>query len=82
MLYLHCLIWIYGIYHLAKLCDQLHFNPIYAIEIVKFIDNIVYYLIADVMSFEDIKSEILSANFDKTNEDFTLKLYKNSNIVT
>lgn len=49
---------------------------------MKFIKNIIYYyLIVDILLFEYIKQEILSANLNKTNDVFILKLYKNSNTV-
>lgn len=41
-------------------------------EIIKFIDNIVCYLIADLTLSENFKSEALLASLDPTNEDFAL----------
>lgn len=69
ILYLHCLIGLYNVYYLAKFHDQLQSNPIYTIEMVKLIDNIVCYLIGNIMSSKNIKSEALSANVEETNKN-------------
>lgn len=44
---------------------------------MKFIDNIVCCLIADILSTKKIKQKALSAGLNKTNQDFPLKFYKN-----
>lgn len=81
ILYLYCLVWLCSIYHLAKLYDWLQSNLIFVAKIVRFIDNIVYYLIADITLSEDIKFEAPSANLDKTDKNFALKFYKDNNTV-
>lgn len=48
----------------------------------KFIDKIISCSIVDVSIGEDINREALSAKLDKTNEEFVLKLYKDSNTIT
>lgn len=47
---------------------------------VKFIHNIVYYLIVDVMSSNNIKSGALLVGLNKTDKYFALKLYTYSDI--
>ena len=49
---------------------------------IKFIDNIIYYSIADISDFSETSQEASSANLDKADEEFALKLYKNSNTIT
>ena len=46
---------------------------------VKFIDNIICCLMADVSDSSMTSQEALLANLDKTDEEFALKLYKDSN---
>lgn len=48
---------------------------------MKFIDNIVCYLITDISLTKEIKQEVLSASLNKTDADFALKLYKDSNAI-
>ena len=48
---------------------------------VKFIDNIICCSIADISDSSKIIQKALSANLDKINEKFALKLYKNSNTI-
>lgn len=48
---------------------------------MKFIDNIIYCSITDVSNFKKLSQKTLSASLDKINERFTLKLYKDSNII-
>ena len=81
MLHLHCLVWLCSIYYLAELYNQLQSNPIYNAKIAKFINNIIYYLIVNITSSEDIKSDTPSVNQDKIDEDSALKLYKDNNAV-
>ena len=48
---------------------------------VRFIDSIICYLMEDAFSIKDINQEATSANPNKTDKKFALKLYKNSNVV-
>lgn len=48
---------------------------------IKFIDNIIYSLITDMLLTKKIKQKVLSISLNKIIKDFTFKLYKNSNAV-
>lgn len=48
---------------------------------VKFIDNIICYLMADIPIAEIISQEAPSVSLDKTNKKYALKLYKDSNAI-
>ena len=72
MLHLYYLVWLCNVYHLTNLHNQLQSDIIYIIKMVKFIDNIICYLIVDITLCKNIKSETISANLDNTNEDFAL----------
>lgn len=81
MLHLHCLVWLRGAFYLVELRNRLQSDPQYAINMVKLIDNIVCCSIADILSTEKIKQKAPSASLNETDEDFALKLYKDSNAV-
>lgn len=57
------------------------YNPKYAVNILKLINNIIYFFIADIIMTKDINQKVLLVKLDKTNKKFILKLYKNSNII-
>lgn len=57
------------------------YNLHYAANILKFINNIICFFIADIIIAKDINQKVLSVKLDKTNNKFILKLYKNSNII-
>lgn len=48
---------------------------------VNFINIIIYYSMSDILVPKDIYQKALSASLNKSNEEFTLKLYKDSNFV-
>lgn len=48
---------------------------------MKCIDNIICCLIIDILDFEKTSQKAPSASLDKTNKEFIIKLYKDSNIV-
>lgn len=48
---------------------------------VKIFDNIICYLIADILLIKKIKKQTLSVSLNKIDKDFAFKLYKNSNVV-
>lgn len=96
MLYLHYLVWLHRVFYLAKLHICLLSNPQYAADIVNFIDTIICYSIADVLSLKvksqktllidiflskNISHEAPSASLNKNSKEFALKLYKDSNAV-
>ncbi len=68
MLHLHCLVWLRGVFHLAELRSRLQSDPQYAADIVKFIDSIICCSMADI-------------SLNETDEEFALKLYKDSNAI-
>lgn len=49
---------------------------------VKFIDIICCYLIADILEAEKISEKGPSTTLDEINEEFILKLYRDSNTIT
>lgn len=81
MLHLHYLVWLWGAFHLSELCNQFLSDSLYTTNMMKFIDNIICYLIVDVLDWKKASRKALSASLDKTNGEFTLKLYKNSNFI-
>lgn len=50
-------------------------------DIVKFIDNIICYLMVDILNCKEKNQEAPSTSLDKTDGEFTLKLYKDSNFI-
>lgn len=48
---------------------------------MNFIDSIIYYSMRNILIFENMRQEVLSASLNKSNEKFALKLYKNSNSI-
>lgn len=48
---------------------------------VKFIKNIIYYSMADILMAEKTSQKALSASLDKTDKKFILKLYRDSNAI-
>ncbi len=96
MLHLHCLVGLHGAFHLADLGSHLQSDPQYATDILQFIDTIISYSLADKLSSENIEQKIPaadvlspeyigyeapSASLDKTDTEFALALYKDSNAV-
>lgn len=73
MLYLHCLLWLEKAHYLSSIYEQLQLNAKYAMDMVKFIDKIIYCSIlkegSDVVGDED-----LSALGNRIDQDFMLKL--------
>lgn len=80
-MHLHFLVWLQRAFYLAELGSCLLFDLQYAADIVKFIDNIIYYLITDISMTKKISQEALLASLDETDKEFALKLYTNSNAV-
>ena len=48
---------------------------------IKFIDNIICSLMSVVSIAKKTSQKALSVSLNKTNEEFALKLYRNSNII-
>lgn len=48
---------------------------------VKFIDNIIFYLMANISDSEKSTQKAPSASFNETSKEFFLKQYQNSNAV-
>ena len=67
---------------MSKLCNLLFSNLQYYRNIVKLNDNIIYYLIADVLDLKKTSQKVLLASLYKTDKIFALKLYENSNTIT
>lgn len=72
MLYLHYFIRLRKAHHLSNICDQLKLDAEYAADMVKFIDEIIYYSILEKRS-NVIGDEALSALSSKTDQEFMLK---------
>lgn len=49
---------------------QLNVDPQYTIDMVKFIDNIIYYSMINISDIEKIGQEVSSASLDRTNIEF------------
>lgn len=81
MLHLQCLLWLQKAFHLSKLYNWLLFNLQYVVDMVKFIDNIICYLMADILDSKETSQKVLSVSLAKTDEEFALKLHKNNNTV-
>lgn len=81
MLYLHYLVWLHGAFYLAELYNSLQSDPQYIADMVRFINSIISCSMANVLLTKNISQEALSACLNKTDEEFTLKLYKDNNTV-
>lgn len=49
---------------------------------IKFIYNIIYCLLNDIIISKKISHKALSTSLNKTNKEFTQKLYRENNAVT
>lgn len=49
---------------------------------VKFINNIIYCSMTDILIAEKISQEALSASLNEINKEFSLKLYKDNIAIT
>lgn len=76
------LVWLQGAFYLAKLYSCLLYNPQYVMDMIKFIDNIICCLILNILMAEKTSQKAPSASLNKTDEEFALKFYKDSNAVS
>ena len=81
MLHLHCFELLCRVFHLAKLRSCLQFDPSYTIDMVRFIDSILYYSMANESLIKNINQKALSEYLNKIDKEFALKLYKDGNVV-
>lgn len=82
IIYFHYFVWLWKAFYLSELCNWLFFSPHYIANMVKFNNNIICYLMADLLDYKKTSQKALSGNLNKINEEFALKLYKDINSVT
>ncbi len=94
ILHLYCLVWLCGAFYLADLHNRLQSDPQYAMDMLQFIDIMISYSLADKSLSENIEQEVpaanvlspvgheaLSASLGKTDAEFALALYRDSNAI-
>ncbi len=86
--------WLHKAFYLADLRSRLQSDPQYTMDMLQFIDTIIFCFLANKSSSENIEQEVptvdvllpvgyeaLSASQDKTDAEFALALYRDSNVV-
>lgn len=74
MLYLHCLVWFCGVFHLSEIRNRLCSNTKYDAKMVEFVDNIIKCSIISRIQPETLSQEAPRASLDKTDKEFSQKL--------
>lgn len=81
ILHLHFFVWLCRAFYLAELRSRLLSDLKYTTDIVNFIDSIIRCLMVDISASKNTCQEVPSTSVNKSDQEFALTLYDDSNFV-